>query len=163
STRFGWRVSCLSSASLNRTQSTPLIVSISESRALSIQKFIESIATKRALAHWARTSRWRSGWILARNTTSAPLERSESFGPDPPKWRSEGPAVLKIPPVLAGPEERLSARDVLDVVDVDPTRAEDGVLVVAKVVADGADDVDGVEERCGQREVHRRATEHLLA
>ena len=46
------------------------IVWMSESRSMSIQRFIESSATKRASGSWARTSRWRSGWMFARNSTS---------------------------------------------------------------------------------------------
>ena len=48
--------------------------------AMSIHRFIESIATKRASVHCSRTSRWRSGWMLARNTTSAAAEASDSDG-----------------------------------------------------------------------------------
>ena len=47
---------------------------------MSIHRFIESIATKRAAVHCSRTSRCRSGWMLARNSTSAAREASDSFG-----------------------------------------------------------------------------------
>ena len=103
--------------------------------------------------------------MLARNTTSAPLETSDSFGSNPledVQLRIERLAVVEVPAVLAGPEERLAAGHVLDVVGVDAARAQHGVLVLAEVVADGTDDVDGVEERRSQREVDRRTAEHLL-
>jgi hypothetical protein len=70
----------LSSSSLTIRQSTPWIVFTSDGYALSIQKFIVSIATNRASVHCSRTSRWRSGRMLARNTVSADREASESFG-----------------------------------------------------------------------------------
>ena len=50
----------------------------------------------------------------------------------------------------------------LDVVGVDAARPEYCVLVLAEVVADGTDHVDGVEERRRQREVDGGAAEHLL-
>ena len=59
------------------------MVLTSESRAVSIQRFIESIATKRAFAHCSRTRRCRSGWMLARNSTSDERDASDSFG-----WKS---------------------------------------------------------------------------
>ncbi len=79
-TRFGSSVSCLASPSLTIRQSTPAIVFTSESRAMSIQRFIVSRATKRALVHCSRTARWRSGWMFARNRTSASREASLSLG-----------------------------------------------------------------------------------
>ncbi len=76
-------VSWRSSASLRITQSTLSIARTSESRAMSIHRFIESSATKRACGSWRRTSCCRSGWMLARNSTSLERERSESFGEKP--------------------------------------------------------------------------------
>ena len=35
---------------------------------MSIQRFIESSAAKRAAAHCSRTARCRSGWMFARNS-----------------------------------------------------------------------------------------------
>ena len=51
----------------------------------------------------------------------------------------------------------------LDVAGVDAARVEHGELVAAEVLADGADDVDLVEERRGQPEVDGGAAEHPLA
>src|SRR6201999_639869 len=65
--------------------------------------------------------------------------------------------------VVALPEEGLAAVDLLDAVGVDAALVEDGVLLVAEVVADRADHVHVREERSGQREVHRGAAEHALA
>ena len=58
---------------------------------MSIHRFIESSATKRASGSCARTSRCRSGWMFARNSTSLERERSDSFGWKPsntPSWVS---------------------------------------------------------------------------
>src|SRR4051812_33184862 len=65
--------------------------------------------------------------------------------------------------VAPGPEERLAAGDVLDVVRDDPARVQRGVLHLAEVVAHGADDARLVEERRGEREVHRRAAQQPVA
>ena len=96
--RLASPVSCRTSASLTITHSTSEIAASSESFVVSIQRFIESRALKRASAHWARTWRWRSGWMLARKTTSAPLAASESFGsksPKTPSWVSSVWATLR--------------------------------------------------------------------
>ncbi len=45
-----------------------------------IHRSIESMATKRAAAHCSRTSRCRSGWMLARNRTSQSRAACDSFG-----------------------------------------------------------------------------------
>ena len=45
-----------------------------------IHRFIESIATNLARLHCSRTVRWRSGWMFARNTTSAAAASSDNFG-----------------------------------------------------------------------------------
>ena len=55
--------------------STVPIVRTSESRAVSIQRFIESSPASFASGHCSRTSRWRSGWMFARNRTSAVARR----------------------------------------------------------------------------------------
>ena len=47
---------------------------------MSIHRFIESSAVKRAALHCSRTARWRSGWMLARNSVSAAAEASDSLG-----------------------------------------------------------------------------------
>ena len=47
---------------------------------MSIHRFIVSMATNRAAVHCRWTARWRSGWMLARNTVSAVREASDSFG-----------------------------------------------------------------------------------
>ena len=65
--------------------------------------------------------------------------------------------------VDAAPEERLAALDVLDVVGDHAAAVQDGVLVVAEVVADRPDDADVVEERRGEGEVDGGAAEHALA
>ena len=65
--------------------------------------------------------------------------------------------------VAAGPEERLAAGDVLDVVGDHAARAQRAVLLLAEVVAHGADDAGVREERGGEREVHRRAPEQPVA
>ena len=65
--------------------------------------------------------------------------------------------------VAAGPEERLAARDVLDVVGDHAARVQHGVLLLAEVVADRADDAGLGEERGGEREVHGRAAEQAVA
>ena len=53
---------------------------LSDSLAMSIHRFIESIATNRAFVHCSRTASWRSGWMLARNRTSASWDSCESLG-----------------------------------------------------------------------------------
>ena len=65
--------------------------------------------------------------------------------------------------VVAAPEERLAAGDVLDVVDVDPAVGEHREVLVAEVVADRADDPDLGEEARREREVDRRSSQHPLA
>ena len=134
---------------------------------MSIHRFIESSATKRASGSCARTSRCRSGWMLARNSTSLARERSDSFGCEAlehAELRVERLARVQVPAVLAVPEERLAAGHALDVDDVDAAaRACTSSCCLAEVVADRADDADLVEERGGQREVHGGAAEHPLA
>ena len=73
---MSWRTS----PSLRITQSTIEIVFSSDSCAMSIHRFIESSALKWLASHCSRTARCRSGWMLARNSVSAALEASESFG-----------------------------------------------------------------------------------
>ncbi len=65
--------------------------------------------------------------------------------------------------VVAAPEERPAALDVLDVGRRDPVRLEDADLVRAEIVADRADDADIGEEARRQREMARGAAEHALA
>ena len=65
--------------------------------------------------------------------------------------------------VAAGPEERLAAGDVLDVVGDHAAVVQDGVLGLAEVVADRADDARLGEERRGEREVHGGAAEQPVA
>ena len=84
-TRFGCSVSMRISASFMNTMSTPPIVRTSESRVVSIQRFIESRPATRAPVHCSRTSRWRSGWMLARNSVSACFDSSDSLGWKSPK------------------------------------------------------------------------------
>ena len=79
-TRLGSSVSMRSSVSFMNTMSTPPIVRTSSSRVFSIQRFIESRPTAWASTHCSRTSRWRSGWMLARNSSSEERDASESFG-----------------------------------------------------------------------------------
>ena len=58
---------------------------------MSIQRFMESSATNLACGSWLRTSRCRSGWMFARNSTSLESEPSESLGWKPsntPSWVS---------------------------------------------------------------------------
>ena len=66
---------------------------------------------------------------------------------------------LHVRVVAAGPEERLNTGDLLDVLDVDPARLEDGELLGAEVVADHADNPHVGEEARRQREVRRRTAE----
>jgi len=68
-----------------------------------------------------------------------------------------GDARVEVPAVLAVPEERLPARDALDVVDFDAAPAQDVELLLAEVVADGADDADVAEEARRER-ARRRAS-----
>ena len=72
-------------------------------------------------------------------------------------------ALVEVVVVLARPEERLAARDVLDVVGDGAARAQDGELVGAEVVPDGADGAHLVEERRGEREVGGSSAEHAVA
>ena len=78
--RFGSSVSILISASFRSTQSTLEIASTSESRAVSIHRFIESSAANRAAAHCERTSAEdRAGCFRGRASRRA-RDASESFG-----------------------------------------------------------------------------------
>ena len=65
--------------------------------------------------------------------------------------------------VDAAPEERLAARDVLDVVGDDAALVQDRVVRRTEVVAHGTDDANLVEERRAEREVDGGAAEHALA
>ena len=86
---------------------------------MSIQKFIESMATKRARPHCSRTPSWSSGWMLARKRTSqscaARRELRLEVGEDV-EVGDVRHARVEVVAVLAGPEEGLAARHVLDVV-----------------------------------------------
>ncbi len=104
--------------------------------------------------------------MFARNSTSLAREASESFGCkalEHAELRVERLARVQIPAILAAPEEGLAAGDALDVGDVHVAIAQHLQLGLAEIVADGADDVDPIEERGGQREVHGGAAEHPLA
>ena len=114
------------------------IVSISESRAMSIHRFIESSATNRALRALARgPARWRSGWMLARKSDVRAARDVGELGLEVGEHVQLGVerlAVVEVPAVLAAPEERPVARHVLDVVGVDAPGAQDGVLLLAEVI-----------------------------
>ena len=133
---------------------------------MSIQRFIESSATKRASGSWARTSRCRSGWMFARNSTSLAREASESFGWKPSntpslvssvsrEFRSQpySPRQKKVlPPATRSTSETSTS-----------AARSTSKLGLAEVIAHGADDADLLEEGGGQREVHGGAAEHPLA
>ena len=142
------------------------IVLTSDSRAMSIQRFIVSSATKRAPGHCSRTARCRSGWMLARNRTSASREASRELRLEVLEDVEVGlqrVADVDVALVAAGPEERLAARDVLDVVGDHAAVVQDGVLGLAEVVAHGPDDAGLGEERGGEREVHGGAAQQAVA
>ena len=154
------------SESLRITQSTSEIAATSASRAMFTQRSIESSATNFACSHWRRTLSCSAGKMFARNRTSQSLEACESFGIEvleDVEVGLERVARVHVLVVDALPEERLAAGDVLDVVGDDVAAVQDGVLLVAEVVADRADDAHLVEERRGQREVRGGAAEHALA
>jgi hypothetical protein len=65
--------------------------------------------------------------------------------------------------IVAAPEEGLAAGDPLDVAGLDSAGAQQLEMLVAEVVADWADDVNGREEAGGEGEVHGRAAQHPLA
>ena len=65
--------------------------------------------------------------------------------------------------VAAGPEERLAARDVLDVVGDHAAVAQHLVLGLGEVVPDGTDHAGLGEEGGREREVHGRAAEQAVA
>ena len=77
--RFGSSVSIRSSASFRSRQSTSAIAATSESRAVSIHRFIESSAAKLA-DDWRANPRCRSGWMLPRNSIWDSHEFCDSFG-----------------------------------------------------------------------------------
>ena len=165
-TRFGFSVSWRSSASLRITQSTRSMTSTRSSRAMSIHRFIESIAVKRGPSHCSSTLELQRGWMFARKRTSHARAASESFGwkvLEDVELRVEGLARVQVPAVLALPEEGLAAGDALDVVDARAAGGEDREILVPEVVADGPDGAHLVEERRGQREVRGGAAEHALA
>ncbi len=64
------------------------MVFTSESRADSIQRFIESRPANRAPVHCSRTPRCTSGWMLARKRLSALLDASDSLGSNSPNTPS---------------------------------------------------------------------------
>ena len=70
---------------------------------------------------------------------------------------------VQIPLVLAAPEERLAAPDVLDVVGHDAVVAQHLVLRLAEVVAHRPDGAHLGEEARGEREMHGGAAERTLA
>jgi hypothetical protein len=73
-------VSCSSSSSLRIRQSTERIVRSSASRALSIQKFIESMATKRRAAALLAHAELEVGLDVGQEEHVAVLGRGESLG-----------------------------------------------------------------------------------
>ena len=160
-TRFGSSVSWRTSPSLRITQSTIPIVRTSDSWAMSIHRFIESSAVKcsprtaRAPRAEDRAGCWR-GTACPRlgGLGELRLEVLEDV-----EVGLQRVADVDVALVAARPEERLAARDVLDVVGVDPAGVQHGELLLAEVVADRADHVGVGEERGGQREVHRGAAE----
>jgi hypothetical protein len=97
--------------------------------------------------------------MFARNRTS---EASDSAVRNP-QLGVDRLARVQIPAVLAVPEERPPAGDLLDARDVDTAAAHDLELLLAEVLADRADDADVVEEGGGQGEVDGGAAEHPLA
>ena len=104
--------------------------------------------------------------MFARNSTSLERERSESFGEKPsntPSWVSSVSREFRSQPYSPLPEERLAAGHALDVGDVHAAAAQHRELLLAEVIADGADDAHLVEEGRRQREVHGGAAEHPLA
>ena len=125
-----------------------------------------SSAAKRAPVHCSRTARCRSGWMLARNRTSASREASRELRLEVLEDVEVGlqrVADVDVALVAAGPEERLAARDVLDVVGDHAAVVQDGVLLLAEVVADGPDHAGLGEERGGEREVHGGAAQQAVA
>ena len=70
---------------------------------------------------------------------------------------------VEVPAVAALPEERLAARDALDVVDRRTARSQHLELGLTEVVADRPDDPHMIEERGGQGEVGRGPAQHPLA
>ena len=120
-----------------------------------------------APGHCSRTSRWRSGWMLARKSSVAPArDASDSCGAKSPKtlsWVSIGVGRVEVVLVMAAPEERAAALDVLDVVGDHAWRRSTSFSGVAEVVAHRADHAHVGEEARGQGEVHGGAAEHPLA
>src|SRR4029079_7013081 len=77
--------------------------------------------------------------------------------------RVVGVSGVEVVVVVAAPEERLAARDVLDVVGVHAPPVQDGVLRVGEVVAHRPDDAYVGEEAGRQREVRGGSAQHPLA
>ncbi len=78
--RLGSPVSIRISASFSSTQSVSAMAASSDSRSVSIQRFIESSAANSAPSHSARTRRWRSGWMFPSISMSDARDSAESFG-----------------------------------------------------------------------------------
>ena len=132
----------------------------SDSWAMSIQRFIESIATKRALRALLAHLALEVGLDVGeeddvggrRGLRQRRLEVLEDV-----EVRLQRVADVDVALVAPGPEERLAAGHVLDVVGDDAARVQRLVLGLAEVVADRPDHARVGEERGGEREVHRRA------
>ena len=104
--------------------------------------------------------------MLPRKSICASREACESFGSKSAntfELRVVGVGDVHVVLVVPAPEEGLAAGDALDVVGGDAAAAQHRELLVAEVVADGADDADLGEEARREREVDGGAAEHALA
>ena len=100
-----------------------------------IHRSIESSATKRAPSHWRRTSSCSAGAMLARNRTSRRPRGVGQLGREvleDVQVGLERLARVEVVAVDARPEERLAARDVLDVVGDHAAAVQHRVLASPK-------------------------------
>ena len=139
---------------------------MSASRAISIHRFIESIATNWTCPHCSSTLSWSSGWMLARNSTSQSREDVDSRGwksSNTLSWVSSVSRELRSQPYSPAQKNVLPSGTRSTSAMLVPRVASTVEVLVAEVGADAADDVNLVEERRREREVRGGAAEHPLA
>ena len=165
-TRFGSSVSCLSSESLSTRQSTSAIVSQ--------QRLVRDVDPE---VHRVHRDEPRGRALLAHVALQVGLDvaQEQHLGVarggrelrlevlEDVEVRLQRVALVDVAVVAAGPEERLAAGHVLDVVGQHPAVVQDRVLLLAEVVAHRPDDAGLGELRRGEREVHGRAAEQPVA
>ena len=165
--RFGSSVSCLSSESLSTRQSTSATVCSSDSWAMSIHRFIESIATNRAAAALLAHLALEVGLDVAEEQHLGVARRRRELRLEVLEDVQVGlqrVALVDVAVVAAGPEERLAAGDVLDVVGQHAAAVQDRRTPPRRSRRrPGRRSASRANCDAGEREVHRGAAEQPVA